>query len=282
MSEKVDFMIIGAQKCATSTLFRILDKHPLLNGSSNKEPHFFSNTEDWESGLQDYHSLFNFQPGHLTFEGSTTYTFAPHRNPHIWDDTYSYNPEMKFIYMVRNPADRLVSAYMHAYERGYTDTDLVTAIQNEPYFMDVTRYQMQVRPYMDRFGKDRVLLIEFEDFNQHRGEVLESVAGFLGVDSDGFNDWDAEYDNPSIGGQKPNVAFDQARWWHRVVERISPKLWQRLTDNSSRAFDQKPVFPADTLKHILLELEPDIQFLEKELNKDLHQWREIKRPAEVS
>ncbi|BDZ74644.1 hypothetical protein GCM10025856_23630 [Methylophaga marina] len=39
---KVDFMIIGAQKCATTTLFDILNKHPQLEGCAEKEPGFFA------------------------------------------------------------------------------------------------------------------------------------------------------------------------------------------------------------------------------------------------
>jgi hypothetical protein len=118
---KVTFIIIGAQKCGTTTLFNLLNKHSSLIGSSDKEPHFFSTSKNWRQQLSDYHSLFEEQNNALYFEDSTTYTFYPLRNLRIWDDIYDNNPAMKFIYLVRKPTSRIISSYMHTYERGYTD-----------------------------------------------------------------------------------------------------------------------------------------------------------------
>jgi len=74
---RVDLMIIGAQKCGVSTLFSILDRHPQTNGSNPKEPHFFSLSDNWRNGLDQYHGVFKAKPGALNFEASTTTRSIP-------------------------------------------------------------------------------------------------------------------------------------------------------------------------------------------------------------
>ena len=137
---QVDFMIIGAQKCATSTLFKILNNHPSIIGCNHKEPHFFSTSNNWKRDVSTYHALFKEQEGALYFEASTTYTFYPLRNLHIWNDIFDYNPNMKFIYLVRTPVDRIISSYMHTYERGYTELNIEDALIKERLYIELTRY----------------------------------------------------------------------------------------------------------------------------------------------
>ena len=86
-------MIIGSQKCGTSTLFDILNGHPKLIGCSEKEPDFFSDSLDWKKNLDDYEGLFPASSkDSLSFEGSTSYTFYPFNNLDIWESIYKYNP----------------------------------------------------------------------------------------------------------------------------------------------------------------------------------------------
>ncbi len=212
---KVDFMIVGAQKCATTSLFQLLDQHPSLYGSTTKEPHFFSTSKNWEAELDSYHLLYkNRKEGDLCFEASTTYTFAPHRNQDIPGDLFAYNPALKFIYLVRKPLSRIVSGYMHAYERGYTSTGIERALKEEPYFIDITRYNDQIAPYIERFGKEQVLVLDFDDFNSKRSEVIAQITAFLGVAAMSDTDLETKKANVSIGGNKPNIRFDKKKIWH--------------------------------------------------------------------
>ncbi|MDZ7821446.1 MAG: sulfotransferase [Candidatus Marinimicrobia bacterium] len=115
---KVDFIILGAAKCGTTTLYRILKDHPDINFCREKEPDFFSKTEDWKTHLADYHKLFREEEGKIYGEASHSYTAYPRFNLNIWEDIHAYNPGMKFIYIVRDPVDRFISSYMQDYQRG--------------------------------------------------------------------------------------------------------------------------------------------------------------------
>ena len=83
MTRKPDFMIIGAMKCATSSLHDQLAAQPGMVMSMPKEPNFFSDEENWGRGLGSYWSLFaRTQDGELCGESSTHYTKLP-RHPKV-------------------------------------------------------------------------------------------------------------------------------------------------------------------------------------------------------
>lgn len=168
---KVDFIIIGAGKCATTTLSTILANHPEVCFSRVKEPCFFCKSRDWRKGLSEYEKLFDGD-AKVCGDASTTYTCLPTFNLEIWNNIYEYNNNMKFIYMIRNPIDRIISHYMHTFQRGYTNLSIEEAIKKIPIFIDITRYYTQISPFIEKFGRQNVLIILFEDFMQDRATQL--------------------------------------------------------------------------------------------------------------
>jgi len=107
--KKVDFLIIGAQKCGTSSVFNHLILHPALCGSKEKEINYFNNHYNYKLGEKWYHAHWKKfgKKGNHYFEGSPIYwynTFTPER-------IAAYNPEMKFICLVRDPVKRAFSHY---------------------------------------------------------------------------------------------------------------------------------------------------------------------------
>ena len=178
---KVDFMLIGAMKCGTSTLAQILKSHPDIGFCKIKEPHFFSKTENWRDNIDKYHDLFNFKEGKIFGEASTTYTQYPTFNLEIWNDIFNYNPQMKFIYLVRNPVDRAISHYMHIYERGYTNNSIEETLRNL-HILKPGLYFTQIKPFIDEFGNERVLIIDFDDLINDREALLKKISNFLEIE----------------------------------------------------------------------------------------------------
>lgn len=273
---KVHFMIVGAQKSGTTTLFHILQSHPLLIGSKPKEPHYFSRVSDWKSQIKEYESMFpKIQKG-LLYEASTTYTFFPHMNTRVWDDIYEFNPDMKIIYIVREPIERMISGYMHSYERGYIDISFENAIIEKPEFLNVTRYATQITPYIERFGRKNVYICFFEDLVKDQQLFMRQVSEFLNIAPDCFSEIEFVHRNKSIGGGKKHVRFDKLNISKRLIRKIAPKLWERLTDNSDRSFKSKPVVTSDQREMILHLLRAEINEMESLTGRDLNSWRDIK------
>lgn len=274
---RVDFMILGAQKCATNTLFTILQRHPALIGSAPNEPHFFCRSPDWRSELDAYHALFEEKEGVQYFESSTTYTFYPLRNLHIWDDLYAYNPDLKFIYLVRNPIDRIVSGYMHTYQRGYTDRPFEESLIKNRMYLDITRYYTQIIPYIRRFGRDQVLLLDFDDLTQRTEATIQQVCAFLNINFDAFGTLEKTHRNPSLGRTKKHHKYDHPSWLLARIRDHLPPLWEKITDNSRRHFTEKPK-PSPALQQMILQmLEVEIRELETLMGKNLSKWKRIQK-----
>lgn len=104
-------IIAGAQKSGTSTLFEMLAKHPSVSGCTPKEPQFFSMGADIvEENIDWYLSLFEHNSkAEYLLDGSAFYLFHP-RTPRLIKDTVS---APKIIIIIRDPAKRMHSAYLH-------------------------------------------------------------------------------------------------------------------------------------------------------------------------
>ncbi|MGB3560491.1 MAG: sulfotransferase domain-containing protein, partial [Geitlerinemataceae cyanobacterium] len=122
MDKHPDFLIMGAMKCATSTLHEQLALQPGFFMSELKEPNFFSNDEQYARGMDWYLSLFQGAPEHsLCGESSTHYTKLP-TYPNTIDRIGKHLPQVKLIYVMRHPIDRLVSQYVHEWSQGRVST----------------------------------------------------------------------------------------------------------------------------------------------------------------
>lgn len=270
----VDFMIIGAQKCGTTTLFDLLERHPQLCGCRDKEPHFFSTTENWRRELAAYEDRFPDLPGGRRFEASTSYTFLPHRRPAIWEDLHAYNPALRLVYLVRDPVARIVSAYMHDVLRGYTRAPLEQAVLRDPRYLDISRYATQIRPFIQRFGSNQVLILDFDDLVHHQARTLQILGRFLGFDPDLCAPPPQVHANPSLGMRKLPHRLDRLAFLGPGLRRTMPGVHDRLSRLLSRpAFREKPVMAPRLRRAILDMLALEMEALEPLLGKHLGHWR---------
>lgn len=185
MMPKPDFMIIGAMKCATSTLHVQLALQPGFVMSEPKEPNFFSDDDVYAQGLDWYASLFaEATAGDLCGESSTHYTKLP-TYPNTIHRIQQYVPNAKFIYVMRHPIDRLVSQFIHEWSRRTINTnDINEAIGQCPILTQYSQYSMQIRPYLETFGSDNILAVFSNNLRTHPQRELERVCNFLGYSGD--------------------------------------------------------------------------------------------------
>ena len=284
---KVDLMIIGAMKCGTTTLADLLKAHPRVSFCRTKEPEFFSKHPDWRSGLDAYHALYEPREGAIYAEASTGTTFYPHFNHGIWNDLYEYNPELKLIYLVRDPIDRIVSHYMHIHERGWSDRAMEDAVRNIPILINNTRYHAQVLPFVERFGRDLVLILGFDELIGDRQGTLERVGRFAGLDPSQFPMQAEVHSNPSIGGSKRHYVHDASPPWAQATGGLTSR-WERglkslFVRSGGRGFEQRPELSAPWKEAVMRLLENDVLALEELAGRDLRAWFDhagMKHPSE--
>jgi hypothetical protein len=175
-----NFIIIGAMKCATSTLHEQLARQPGIFMSEPKEPNFFSDDDVYARGPDYYHGLFaSAGAASLRGESSTHYTKLP-TYPQTLARMRQLLPELKLIYVMRHPIERLVSHYMHEWSMRNLDVPIERAVDTFPALVDYGCYHRQLAPFIDAYGRGNVLPVFMERFKAHSQTELERVCRFLG------------------------------------------------------------------------------------------------------
>lgn len=182
-----DFLLIGAMKCGSTTLHDYLVNHPQLAEPRYKEPGFFSRDERFAHGMDKYRELFaSAQPGQLAFESSTCYTRYPHFGE-VAPRIHEHLPDIKLVYIMRHPVDRLYSHYRHAMlERQKKGTGPVISLeaalaQTEEYF-DTGCYRMQIEQFLAHYERDRFFFLTLDELKAEPDAVLVRLQEFLGLE----------------------------------------------------------------------------------------------------
>ncbi|WP_299597904.1 sulfotransferase [uncultured Microbulbifer sp.] len=178
--KKPDFIIIGAMKCATTTLYDQLNQQSGIFMPALKEPNFFSDDEQYSRGVQWYEEIFSgARAGDLVGEASTHYTKFP-TYPETIQRIRKLLPGVRLIYVMRHPIDRLVSQYIHEWSCGNIRVGLDEALKRHPELIAYSRYSYQLQPYLEAFGADNVLPVFFERLKSEPQKELDRVAKFIG------------------------------------------------------------------------------------------------------
>ncbi len=193
------FLIIGAGRCGTTTLYSYLQEHPEVYLPANKrpEPHFFLKQAEYQKGLAYYRQRYFPVGGHwrAVGEASVSYLFDPLVPPRIHHDL----PDVKLIVCLRNPIERAFSNYWHTRRSGLESLDFSEAIAREtertraltgtlleevkPYSYTARGfYHEQLMRYLPLFGRSRIHVTLFDDLCCAPAEAVTRVFTFLGVD----------------------------------------------------------------------------------------------------
>lgn len=264
----VDFLLIGSAKSATTSLSNGLSQHPDVCFSDPKEPQFFSDP-NWRDRLEIYYALFGKKDAKLYGEGSTNYSKFPNYNQNIHQDIFDYNPNMKIIYMMRHPIDRIVSHYIHSYNRGHESIDDINvALTSNSHYLDTARYAMQIEPYINRFGRQNVLMLFFEDFVSKPQQVLNTTFNFLGIENISV-DKKALDSNKSFNRSVLHYKYDNPK---TIIDKLRKVILIFKNYFNRNFINQKPHLSSETRTYIQNSVKDDIRKIEKLTGRDLSHW----------
>lgn len=197
-----DFIIIGAQKAGTTSLFKYLSRHPVLQPSiTTKELHYFDS--NYTKGELWYRSNFPLRrAGKLYYEASPSYLL----HPCVPERMAEMVPKAKLIILLRNPVERAYSSYQHQVRAGRETLSFEDAVAceaqriggdmqkilDDPSFAGKTfrrfsyvergKYIAQIRRWHKFFPRENVLVLESETFWSGPQESLAKIYSFLGVE----------------------------------------------------------------------------------------------------
>jgi len=180
-----NFLIIGAMKSGTSSLWNFVRQHPEVFMPDQKEIEFFSRGEHWRRGVDWYARHFDdASPRHKAIgEASTGYTKYPLFKG-VPARIASTLPDVRFIYLVREPVERMRSHWEHIVRNWGEKRPLDVALLEDSRYLSLSRYATQLDQYLEHFDRDRFLVLTSEDLKEHPASVSERVFRFIGVDPD--------------------------------------------------------------------------------------------------
>ncbi len=185
-----ELFIIGAQRSGTTSLSALLDQHPAVVLSTPKETDFFS--VNFHHGLGWYRARFRRLDAVL-IDASVSYTMAsPVSNSDELPDLvprliHQVTPDARFIYLVRDPAERCHSAYWHDVRAGRESCSLRAAVEQSAYYSMASYYHRQITPFLRHFPLDRFLILRFEEFAKQPLAIARHCIRFAGLDDSGIS-----------------------------------------------------------------------------------------------
>lgn len=193
-----DFLVIGAQKCATSWLYYCLRDHPELHLPAHKrEIEYIGGDLHEERGTGWYYSLFEgAAENQVVGDVSVDYILDP-RSPALVKELL---PDVRLIASLRNPLDRSISAY-YWYLRKNLLPEQLPLEEGLAYALDLvsrgnaevspfaevlerSRYGAQLQRYLDVFPPEQLAVVLYEDISEQPKDVLEQIFRLLGVRPD--------------------------------------------------------------------------------------------------
>jgi len=263
-------------KSGTTSLARYLASHPDVFMTKPKEPGFFNPARNWDRGLGWYEGLFaNARPDQARGEASTSYTMAP-RVPGVPERVQGVVPEARFIYLIRNPVDRIRSMYVHLVDRGEEQVPIAEAIAARSDYLDISRYGNQLDLWFKVFPRERFLIVSSDSLRHQRTETLQSIFRFIGVDSDvELSDTSEEYHR---GDDKRRIlpAMEGTRTLLRktgVMRRIPKDLkWKARSALSTPVPAYRAEIDEALAEQLWKELGDDLARLREIVGPDFHLW----------
>jgi hypothetical protein len=292
-----NFFIIGAQKAGTTSLYYYLKQHPQVYMSPRKEPHFFEgmHREYHRPGrrtpavtdLDDYQALFEGVTDEKAVgEASASYLYSP-KAPALIKRSV---PHAKLIAVLRNPADRAYSNFVHCVQVGREPlASFVEALQAEEerirenwgplwHYRQKGFYYTQVKRYFDTFEQDQVKVYLYDDLKGKPIAMLRDIFQFLDVDDTFVPSLSIEHNTAGLPRNKSMYAVAK-----RLVPR-SPALKAALLERflpagprryvKSRVFVKPPPLPAEVRKQLIDSYKEDILELGELIQRDLSPWLE--------
>jgi len=205
---KPDFIIVGAQKAGTTGLFLTLKKHSQIEGRI-KEIHYFDNDEWYKRGkLHEYHACFPFPhdapKNGAILEATPIYLY----HPEVAQRIYQYNPNLKLIVVLRDPAQRALSAwtmyhnhfktgkdsiyydsrsFSQAIEEEINQLDSLDFYQNKKGYVSRGIYNEQLEKYFEYYPRENILILENKEIFKMEEQVSKKLQAFVGVDFEEIN-----------------------------------------------------------------------------------------------
>jgi hypothetical protein len=290
-ARRPNLFVVGSMKAGTTSLARYLGAHPeIFMTSDPKEPTYFLTREqllDVLPGVEkrgfwrgEEYYLRLFEPAGdrpVVGEASANYARLP-RVPGVAGRIRAFNPEAKILFIARDPVVRTLSHYWYMVRFFGERRDLLTAIRDDPDYVQTSNYPLQLRPYLDLFGHERVRLVTTEVLAAEPEATLSGIFRWLGVAAD--------YAPPNLAeraNETPDVVtqvrgggllhrFRHSALWNTLGPRVPASLRGLGRRFSEKPVERRAVDPAAARAWLRPVQRPQVTELESLLGRRFPEW----------
>lgn len=276
-------ILLGAQKCASTTLSELLNLHPDICLAKNKEPAFFNT--NWERGAEWYRAQFTDTSAKIWLDASVTYSQCDLdangnsiESIDIPARIHSLYPDAKFIYVVRDPVERTYAGYLHTKRHRRESRPFSEVLKQRNNYEDTSNYAAQLKIFLAHFEPERFFVAKFEDVATDLEGVFRRIEDFLGVrpmviGSDDFGRHrNKAYELTGFGNLVRNLfpGNDSFKKGINIIRRMIPKSLEGFAANLVRTDPPKIGHQeSDILRQ---RFAPKIKELEKITGIDFSDW----------
>lgn len=290
-----NFFIVGAPKCGTTSLYEYLRPHPeIFMPKECKEPYFFGGSKQLMTP-NNYEKLFlDGKNKKRIGEASVSYLSSKKAALEIKE----YDANAKIIIMLRNPVEVMYSLHAQCvfsgreniknFEDALADEENRVKKHPDPFtdsniymlrYRKIASYSTQVENYLQIFGKDNVHIVIYDDFKDDTDAEYKKILKFLDIDVD----FEPNFKVHNVN-QAPKLFFLQKLihhgpiWWKKLRRKLIPldflrmRLKATLTRFNEIETKRKEMSP-ETRGKLIKEFTPEIEKLEKMLDRDLSSWK---------
>lgn len=278
---KPTFAIAGCGKCGTTTLAYLLNQHPEVFVTQPKEPNFLSYDSVYCRGWQWYESLFE-RGKELPARGeaSVSYSLAEYEAK-VSARISQYLPDLRLIYIARNPFKRLESVYREHHDSGHQHGwhlphTLPAAVAYRPQMLTNSLYWQRTAAFRSILPDSQLLYLCLEDLQENPDKILRKCFEFMGVDTSFIVD--CSRDRLNEGSQKMyDTKLMRFMRNHQVIadiyEKFPSKVRQIFQPFLRKSFDNKTIdWELEFRDYFIEQMAEDVQNFLAACNKSPDFW----------
>jgi len=267
-----NLLIIGAMKSGTSSLHDYLNLHPDIYMSNPKEIHYYA---DGTYGVKSKEWYASFFETDKKIAGTTPQSYTKCHNKYyksIPERIFKDTPEVKLIYIVRDPIKRYASHILESYHcDSQVDVNYSKVSGN---YLKTSMYAMQLKAYLEYFDMEQIHILALEELQDQPLRELNSIFKFLGLHQ--MQDEQVFEFKTNMAETKGIPTVIKRKLIIRSVAKVSPSLAEKMASYWSAWFfkhlSEKPVIDEKEKEQLKRELKDDINEFRRLTHKSFEKW----------
>jgi len=297
---KPTFLVLGAPKCGTTSVYYYLKQHPDVY-LCRKEVHFFAHGDPLYQDIavqtwEDYLSLFDeAEDASAIGEVAVRYLYSETAFRNI----KKYLPEGKLMVLLRDPVERAFSHFLMRFRTGGMVAKDGTIPSEEKIrkefdegkdYVERSLYYKHIKKYYEEFPSRNISVFLLEDIKSEPNETIKNIFKFIGVDEGYSVNTDKRYNVSTVEDYNSLlVTLRRNRFLRylrssKIVKRLISGLiprslldrleWRRA--GNSKSIKEVVDLPLDVRRKLVQYYEEDISKLETLIERNLSHWRQVK------